>query len=90
MAIQNSFSTILLKQPRPQTSFMYEAAEPTIINNNGIKDLLYTVYFTPDCAVCMKDLINKYGFTECPQPIRDQVIGLCTIEDYEDLVWVEN
>ena len=85
--IQRKFMAILIRQPRPQTAFMYEASDPIIINKDGIKDVRYTVYFTPNCSSCMGDLIRQYSFSQCSRPNQESVIGLCVVQDYENLVW---
>ncbi len=45
------------------------------------------IYFTPDCKFEMEDLIKEYNFKECVRPNYRDVIGLCTVVEFESLVW---
>jgi hypothetical protein len=84
-SLQDKFCNRLIRLPRPQKSFMY--IEENDINVQNKTESVYVIYLTPDCILNMKDLIDEYHFTFCERPIRESVIGLCTIKDYEDSVW---
>ncbi len=85
--LQNKFRMLFWNIPRPQTAFMYESADPTIVQKHGVKEIYYAVFFTPSCATYMPELISEFGLKECETPKREDVIGLCTVQDFEELVW---
>jgi len=83
--LMDKFSSRQITLPRPQKTFMY-------IKENGFNipnrtELFYEIYFTPECNIYMRDLIDEYHFTFCERPERESVIGLCTIKDFEDAIW---
>lgn len=81
--LQANFGKIFLTLNRPQKAFLYEKDEP--ISNNG--QVLYEVYFTPDCKISMPELLKEFSATECEKPKRNDVTGLCTVQDFEEMIW---
>jgi hypothetical protein len=85
--LQEKFSKLFAQVPRPQKAFLYAKEDGIVKTTNGINELFTEVYFTPECKIFMPELLNEYNAVECEKPNKEDLIGICLIEDFEHLIW---